>query len=159
MLHHKMGYPSKGHTLLEVCLVILLISLIMSFGFKVASLPSSVLVRSELERLATVVTYLQRKALIEDTSYTITFTESSYQTDTTYTLSTGRFGVIPGVKGPPADPQHEIKSCNKLVIGPQGISAGTVYLTDGRYLYALSSDASEVSCIRKYRYTTKWESL
>jgi len=155
-----MGYPSKGHTLIEVCLVVLLLSFVITFGMKVASLPSSLLLRSELERLATVITYLQRKALIEDTSYTITFDTSSYQADTTWTLNTGRFGTIPGVKGPPSDPKHAItKGCKKLVIRPGSITAGTVYLTDGTSLYALSSDASEVSCVRKYRYDKRWELL
>ena len=155
-----MGSVSSGHTLIEVCLVLLLISFIAGLSLKVVHLSSSVMVRSELERLATVVTYLQRKALIENATFSILFEENSYHADTTWQLATGKFGVLPGVKGPPADPRKLLtKSCEKLVIRPDGISPGTVYLTDGICLYALSSDASEVSCVRKYRYGKKWEQL
>ena len=155
-----MELPPNGHTLIEVCLVLLLISFIAGLSLTVVQLPSSLQVRSELERLSTVITYLQRKAQIEQGTYSISFDENSYTADTTWQLSAGKFGILPGVKGPPADPTRRIKEgCKKLTIGPDGITAGTVYLTDGNCLYALSSDASELSCLRKYRYAGKWEQL
>lgn len=156
-----MGLPSKGHTLIEVCVVLLLISLIAGSSFSLVQVSSSFQVRLELDRLATVVTYLQRKAHIEQTVFTLTFDNDSYTNgDSTWRLSAGRFGVVRDVKGPPADPKKIIREgCKKLMIGPDGITAGTFYLTSGTCLFALSSDASEWSCLRKYRYTSKWELL
>jgi len=113
--HHKMELPPNGHTLIEVCLVLLLISFIAGLSFTVVQLPSSLQVRSELERLSTVITYLQRKAQIEQETYSITFNEDSYTADITWQLSAGKFGVLPNVKGPPADPKKLItEGCKKL---------------------------------------------
>jgi hypothetical protein len=122
-------------------------------------------VRYELDRLATVLRYLQWKAAVEQATYTVTLGTTSYIADKKWQLSSPvRFGSLPGVKGPPYRPTKEInkgceKGCEKFSILPGRISSGAVYLTDGTCQYALTVDASEIICIRKYRYRNRWECI
>ncbi len=114
----------------------------------------------ELDRLATVLRYLQRKALIDKKVYCVQLHKKSYQAEERWTLPNGYFGVLPGIKGPPAEPTHEVKSgIKEIVITPAGIGPGTVYLTDGIHQYALTIDVSEVRRMRMYRYGSQWERL
>ena len=158
LLHHKMGLPSNGHTLLEICVVILLISGIAGFSMKLVVLPSSVLLRAEVEHLVSVLRYLQRKALLEQSGFTITFSEASYIADKPWQLQAGRFGTLAGIKGPPSAPGNkQPKGAALLKVTPERISAGTIYLTDGTVQYAISSDASAYNGIRVYRYDAGWK--
>lgn len=151
---------SKGFFLLELLLVLTLMIVCSSCLFPL--LRSSCL-PFELERLAMVIHYIERKARLEGNTYTVTFHDASYTADKEYIIN-GRFGILPGVKGPPSLPTKPLTKPitfpdQKLVCTPQGPNAGTVYLTDQASLYALTCDPSEAHHIRGYRYDKTWHRL
>jgi len=168
LLHLKKGLPRRGYTLIELCCVLSLIGLIIGLSFGLSRVYTSYTVRSELNRLHTVITYLRRKAVVEQQPQSIRFTSLGYSADREWQLPANViFGIHKAVKGPPSDPKKPLNSAitfrnNTLEIYPDGtVSAGAVYLTDtGRScLYALTSDASAITGVRCYRYRGAWEPL
>ncbi len=106
--------------------------------------------------------FMQRKAMIEGEPCVLYFDIACrrYSAESAQQLSsTVRFGAGDKVKGPPWRPERTIREPttwkNGVVFYPDGtIAAGAVYLTNarGEYTYALTSDASEASHIRRYFY-------
>ena len=153
-----------------MCLVLCLIGsslYLFSFSFTVSVRHR---VWAELDRLYTVIRYLQRKALLDGTTYSVTFDGKlgSYRADTIWHLDKSvRIGIPPGILGPPSKPKEQIShGCswpkNTLEIYPMGsLSAGAVYLSDikGRYIVALTVDASEITGIRRYYYDKTWHPI
>ncbi len=168
MQHLKKVLPPSGYTLIELCCVISLLGLLLGLSFRLARVYHSFSVRTELNRLYTVITYLRRKAIIEQQPQTICFTKKGYRADREWRLAdTVLFGIRKNIQGPPSDPKKPITAAitfrnNTLNIYPDGtLSAGAVYLTDTSRscLYALTSDASAISGVRCYRSRKKWEPL
>ena len=165
MQHLKRVLPPKsGTTLIELSCVIALLGIILCLSIGLLSMQSSFKLRTELDRLQVVITYLRRKAMIENKVMKIEFSKEGYRADKAWQLAKGiSFDILPKVKGPPADPKKPLSHAitfknNTLYLYPDGtVSAGTVYLTDSHTLYALSSDASAISRIRCYRYREKWD--
>lgn len=165
----------SGIALFELCLVMSLMGMalypiLVSFSYVDRS--SVVL---ELDRLYTVLKFIQQKALLDQKSYSVTFDleEGSYTADRVWYL---RAGVCIGfpksflgctIEGPPSKPTKKlIDGCtwpnNTLVVHATGVmGAGALYLTDriGSCLYALTVDASEVTALRRYYYDTSWHLL
>lgn len=129
------------------------------------------MVRGELDQLYTLCYMLQRSAMMFHQSQKITFDVANnvYRYKTTeYKLPNNvRFGVAPGVKGPPSSPDLPVSNPvtfkeNSITFTPDGIiQPGAVYFTDRnqRYTYALSCAVGQVSYLRRYQYTTKWALL
>ncbi len=127
------------------------------------------LVRQEVENLKQFITYAHRLALATGQMQTIhiQITSNSVQgAGRQYQLARGvRFGVIPGVQGPPAAPHSSLTEPitfkdNQIICYPYGtIDAGTVYITDDRanWLYAVSSGVSPVSYLRTYFFDGSWK--
>lgn len=123
--------------------------------------PSSAVARYELNRLTTIFTYLQQKALLTGSTITMTCNMSCFHADTTHELTKPwYFGVLPGIKGPPSRPKKELTTGDACFIIQDGrISSGSLYLTDGVSQYALTVDAADKVCIRSYWYNGTWQQL
>ena len=151
----------KGYLLFELLIILGLLSLLVLW-FRPSNEP---LMRLELERLYTVIHYMRHQALLHERSAVISFTKHGYTADKEYTLAPGlSFGVPRQVLGPPGSPMVPVKEAitwpnQKIVCTPEGsfLGAGTVYITDGSHLYALTNDVSHH--MRAYRYRSSWERL
>ncbi len=121
------------------------------------------LVRTELNRLYAAFVYVRRKALLEGRTQRIIFYEGerSFTVDTTQYLAPQVLFVVPQkVKGPPGNPTKVITRAitfkNSILEAYQDgtLSAGTLYLADEARscLYALTTDASAITGLRRYRY-------
>ena len=122
----------------------------------------------ELNKLHAALVYVRRKALLERKVQKIYFDEKArgYRVDKVYRLSSKvLFGVPKGIKGPPGDPRKPLEKAitwreSILEVYPDGtVSSGAVYLTDESRscLYALTSDASAITGVRRYCYKSSWE--
>ena len=155
--------PKDGFNLLETALVILLLGTICCLSVSFVTVTDHTIIRHELDRLAAVLYYMQRKAVLDHKMYDITFlpTGNQYRAETTHTFACGVcIGLVQGTVGPPSKPTLPLMSAltwpdNKIALYPDGtISAGAVYLTNVKKtcLYALTCDASDGTHIRRYRY-------
>jgi len=157
-----------GFSLIEVMVTIALSTLVVYLLVINVSFLNRSLAIAELNRLCSVLRYLQRFAMINDKKQIIEFDEENNKYSFggfTYRLPNSViFGTLPGVKGPPSAPKKKIKSSitfksSKIVFNSDGIiRPGTIYITDvdRECLYAISCSVAQVSYLRKYRYNGKW---
>lgn len=129
------------------------------------------LVRLELNRLYAALVYVRRKAILEGHTQRVSFTQRSFTLDDELPLAYPvLFGVPQKIKGPPGNPTAVLKKAitfkNAVLEAYHDgtLSAGALYITDdvGSCLYALTTDASAVTGIRRYRYRASsalWEPL
>lgn len=156
----------QGFSFFELMIVIALLAFICSLSISLGKRFQASAVCTELDRLAAVFIFMQRKALLESAACIIVFesASNSYQADHYNTLSPGvYFGILPGVLGPPANPTVKLTDAitfpyHTATFYPDGtIAAGAIYLTDKKsVLYALTTDASAVTHIRCYCYRKGW---
>lgn len=154
-----------GFSLIEIMISISLIALILSFGLLSFRYLNKSLVRSDMEKLYSICTYLQQLAIVTNKKQMLTFDINQncyhYQNHkerlNPYTI----FGFVSkNIKGPPSRPTRTINTpisfiCNKITFTPRGISqSGTIYMTDKnrRYQFALTTPVSQISFLRKYQY-------
>jgi len=160
----------KGFSLIEVMISLGLISLILSFGLLSIKHINRSLVKSDMENLYAICTYLQQVAMVTNKKQFLAFdiasNSYSYHNHTENLSPYTRFGLINNtIKGPPSKPTSIIKKAitfigNKITFTPKGIlQPGTIYLTDKnkQYQYALTIPISQISFLRKYQYTNQWE--
>ena len=167
-----LAMPSKaGFSLVELMLVLALVALLFTLGSINFSFLHRIALRSELDSLHTICQSLQQRAMATNTKQQLIFN----RVDNSYSFGGNthqlphylQFGVISGVKGPPASPNRLVTNPitfkrDIIVFHPDGIiSPGAVYLidTDNQFLYALSSGIAQVSFLRLYRYRSRWEIL
>ncbi len=172
MQHLKRGLQPDlpGSTLLELCTVIMLLGFIVSLSIGFYS-GSTTLVRLELNRLYAALVYVRRKAILEGRIQRVSFTQRSFTLNEELPLAHPvLFEIPPRIKGPPGNPTNLLKKAitfknQFLEAYPDGtLSSGALYLTDdiGSCLFALTTDASAVTGIRRYRYRASlglWEAL
>jgi len=161
----------RAHTLIELLVVIAIIALIAMLAGVPGQFLRRTMVRAEIEKLRTVCTHLQRRAMATGTPQTLQLhcAANHYQIDDErHALANQvRFGTLPGVKGPPASPSQLLNAAttfdkNQIVFQPNGtIQSGAIYLieTGNRYLYALTIGAGAVPYVRTYCYTGQWHPL
>lgn len=166
-----MNQARHGFSLIELMITMTLCVLVITLTAVNVSFLQRGTARSEMEKLFAICMYVQQRALSSGRQLTLEFDEghSSYRFDgrTEKFASAVRFGVPPGVKGPPSQPTSIIKSAitfpgKKIVFYPDGvISSGIAYITDQKYstVYALSNAVAQVSYLRKYGYTNSWKLL
>lgn len=164
-------YYKNGFTLIETMVVVCLFVLVATLGMMQFSFLDSTIVHAEVDKLATVCSYLQQKAIATNTELVVTFDteKNEYRCDTTREVLSQRilFGFLPNVLGSPGSPSHKIEKAitfpnSSIHFYPTGIiSSGTVYLVDKKkhYMYALSNAVSQFSYLRLYRYDGKWKLL
>lgn len=161
----------RGFSLIELLVVMGLLTIIISLVFSTTTFLNRTLVRTEIEKLYMTCRYLQQKARATNASQTLTFDtdRNSYRYgDHEERLHPSvTFGVLPGTKGPPSHPQRVLNKSitfgkKQIQFHPDGIiKPGTVYLIDTTrtFFYALSSPISQISYLRKYAYSGKWQRL
>ena len=160
-----------GFSLIELMVVITIIGLIAVMVRINTSFFTARIVRAQLELLASVCQYARQSALATNTTEIIMFdtqTHSYRWRDRVEKLPLGlRFGVIPGVKGPPSNPTTTLSnpitfSGSRITFYPDGIiQSGTVYMVDAHnsIMYALSNAVAQISYLRMYRYDGAWKLL
>ncbi len=160
----RLWISKPGVTLIELSVVLILMVTFLFIAGAQYGFLQRMIVRAELEKIASICYYLQRVAMIHNKPTTLQFNtvEDSYTyNNATFKLSSHVcFGVPYGVKGPPAYPTNVIDkpvtfSSYKITFHPDGvISSGTLYITDTRkrYAYALSCAVAQVSYLRAYFY-------
>lgn len=160
---------ARGFSLIELTVVLALLAFMLCIGSFYGSFMYRVIVRQEVEKLALICRYLQQSAMVGNLSRVLTFDvkKNGYMYDGCYEKlpNSVEFGTVPGVKGPPANPDHQIQSPitfkdERIVFHPDGIiQAGTVYLIskDRQIMYALSCPVSQVSYMRIYEYDGFWK--
>ncbi|HEV2600696.1 MAG TPA: prepilin-type N-terminal cleavage/methylation domain-containing protein [Candidatus Babeliales bacterium] len=161
----------RGFTLIELMVVIGLTLIMMGIGFKTASFFNEKLVRLELNRFYATCLYAQRFAQATHKQQTLKFNLAHHwyeYNNCRYKLpSQVRFGLVPGVQGPPSAPQQYLTSPasftdNCITFSVHGIiQPGAIYFTDRdrSVLYALSCSVAQHSYLRRYRYDGKWRLL
>lgn len=166
-----MTYTKSGFTLIEVMVVVALFALIVTLGMMQVSFLDNTIVHAEVDKLATVCSYLQQKAITSNSDQNLVCDteKNEYRGDTINEKLSPRvcFGFLPKVLGSPGSPSRPIHKSVTFVNSsihffPTGtISSGTVYLTDKhkKTMYALSNAVSQVSYLRLYRYDGKWKLL
>lgn len=134
----------------------------------------------ELDKLASIFTYLQQRAHATHQTHTATLNPSSNTVSWHRGAKTAQyqlpqnlqFGFILGAYGPPADPiapitqaitfTHQSKPCTINFFSNGKISSGSIYLTDKKqhFMGALTLGISQVSYIRRYMYrASSWVAL
>lgn len=156
-------------TLIELMVVICLCALLAGLAMVHLSFLDRTIVRTEIDKLATVCMYLQQLAIATNSEHYLIFDaqKNEYHFDTYHEKLSQHicFGCLSGVMGPPGNPTHSVEkaitfSGQKICFYPTGvISSGTVYLIDkkGQFQYALSNAVSQVSYLRMYRYDGTWK--
>jgi type II secretory pathway pseudopilin PulG len=152
-----------GSTIVELLVVIAVLAILTSLTIPGLAFLKQNSIGLELDKLQIVCQLLQKKAVSTGQKEYLSFNpneHSYFYLNHFEKLADGLFfGVIPGVKGPPANPKDTITNPitfpgQKITFYPNGtISAGTAYLTNAQNkLYAITVPVSQVSFIRKYQY-------
>jgi prepilin-type N-terminal cleavage/methylation domain-containing protein len=166
-----MIYTKSGFTLIEVMVVLILFALVVTLGMMQLTFLDSTIVHAEVDKFATVCSYMQQKAIASNSDQNLVCdTENNtYRGDNVNETLSSRvcFGFLPNVLGSPGSPTRPINKAvtfadSSIHFFPTGtLSSGTVYLTDKskKNMYALSNAVSQVSYLRLYRYDGKWKLL
>lgn len=153
-----------GYTIIELLVVVAILAILTSLAIPGLLFLKQNSISLEIDKLQIICQSLQKKAVSIGQKQYLSFNVAnhSYFYDNHFErLSQGVFfGIIPGVKGPPANPKELITSPvtfpgQKIIFYPNGtISAGTTYLTNqqNNLLFAITIPVSQVSFIRKYKY-------
>jgi prepilin-type N-terminal cleavage/methylation domain-containing protein len=162
-------YSKSGFTLIEVMVVLALFAFVVMLGMMQLTFLDNTIVHAEVDKLATVCSYVQQKAIASNSDQILVCdTENNkYRGDNVNETLSSRvcFGFLPNVLGSPGSPARVINKAvtfpgSSIYFYPTGtISSGTVYLTDKskKNMYALSNAVSQVSYLRLYRYDGKWK--
>jgi len=162
----------QAFTLIEAMIVICLITLLATLAMMQLSFLDSTIARIEVDKLATVCSFLRQHAIVTNSELVLVCDEqkNEYRCGSIREVLSQRisFGFLPGAMGSPGSPTHQIQKAitfpaSLLHFYPTGIiSSGTVYLVDKKkqYMYALSNAVSQVSFLRLYRYYNgRWKIL
>lgn len=176
MIHRPRGSVSNGFALIELSVVIALMIIIMVLTFQGFTFFHRMAVHAELDTIYTHLLAASRRAAVDHEPHIVTFdqTKNAYSSvhriaHNNYQLSADvTFGLLPGVKGPPAQPKSLVRNPitfekQRIILHPDGkIQPGTIYITDAqkRWQYALSVPVGTVSHLRRYRYShAQWEQI
>lgn len=167
---------SNGFALIELSVVIAVLMVILVIGLQSFSFYQRLVLHHEVDMLHAQFLAASNRARVEQQVHEIQLNgpENSYQilgsrSQTIHKLSSGiSFGLLPGIKGPPAQPKGIVRipitfEKQRMVCFPTGtLQPGTLYITDTqkRWQYALSVPVGTISYLRKYRYhNNHWELL
>ena len=151
--------------MIELLVVITVLAILISLAMPSLLFLKQNSIGLELDKLQITCQLLQKKAVSTGQKEYLSFNiqqRSYFYSNHFEKLADGIFfGIIPGVMGPPANPKEIITSPitfpeQKITFYPNGtISAGTAYLTNGQnnLLSAITAPVSQVSFIRKYKYS------
>jgi type II secretory pathway pseudopilin PulG len=171
----------KSFSIFELLLVLAAIAILFTITIPRLSFFSHFLLQGEVEKLFSTFNYLQQKAIASNSEQELFFDlaknyyfykskDDSQRLIEQKLPQQIKFGFLPNSMGPPSSPSKSISSSitfkyvnenqfRATFLGNGSISPGTLYLVDIKknHMMALSCSISQVSCIRKYRYTSgKW---
>ena len=166
----------KSFSLVELLAVVFVMIILLSFTTQKFLFFNKFILKNEVDRIFTLFSYLQQKAITSNTQQEIIFNlqNDSYlmnlQSKENKLASVVRFGFLPNSYGPPSDPKKTIKDAitfkkiedNKFKVtfcSDGKIETGSIYFVDKDYKYmlAITIPVSNVSYIRKYEYKNgKW---
>lgn len=164
-------YTKSGFTLIELMVVFCLFTLVVTLAMIQFSFLDDTIAHAEIDKLATVCSYLQQKAIASNSDKLLVCDteKNEYRGDNINEKLSSRvcFGFLPNVLGSPGSPSGIIHKAitfadSSIHFYPTGtVSSGTLYLTDKnkKIMYALSNAVSQVSYLRLYRYDGKWKLL
>ena len=156
-----------GSLLIELCLAIVILSVMVTISIPNFAYLNRLTVRSELEKLDSVFSFLKCLSISKNSECVLSFDIKNgcyfFEGRHEKLPISVKFGAPDGACGPPGGPNKPIKKPvtfkkGRVVFYPTGImDSGSVYLVDssGKYGYALSNAVSHVSHIRKYRFENK----
>ena len=157
-------WNKKSFTLIELTITLALVMLAISISLPVVLNTHHLYVATQARTLQVTCWALQQQAFAQNKQITLKFNQTNnsyncYPAQHTKLAPRVKFGVIPGVLGPPASPQkqltHAITFLDEIIVFyPDGrISPGSVYLVDDarRILYAVTVSVASISSVRLYR--------
>jgi hypothetical protein len=161
-----------GFSLVELAVTIALLILLSSLATVLVRPRESLAPRSFLVSLRATCHALRQRAMMTNQPYSLRFDVGKKRYNyagASHPLPDGvRFGVIDGIKGPPANPRSVIKAPVTFVNSTAtfnakgGMSAGTIYVTDSdkKHCYALSCPVGDISMLRLYSWhDDRWNVL
>lgn len=162
---HSLWINTRAFTLIELSITLALIAMIAAISLPVVLNVNRLLVSSQAKVLQLTCWATQQQAVAQNKELNLTFNETNSCYGTPEEQATKlspkvKFGILPGVLGPPASPTKHLDSAitfanKKIIFYPNGrISPGSIYLIDEnrQTLYAITVPVSSVSYIRRYRY-------
>lgn len=165
LLHKKKWlHKQQGYGLLQLGILLSVLVVIAMVSLPRLSFLQHQLYRTEIEKMMLMCKYLQRLALVhnQDQYLHIFPNESCYEGagHREYLPRGLTFSVLPGVYGPPSNPQQLLQAYttfkdDRIVFYAQGImQSGTIYLADrdNKLMYAISSAVSPIAHLRAYTY-------
>lgn len=168
---HKTNQNKTGFTLFEMTVVLALIATIATLCLPTINFFKRNTGHLAVETLRMTIMMLHQRALTTGKQCTLVFDQCnhtySYNSDVVKLPATLRFGVQPGVLGPPSAPKSPIKKsitlpAHRVRFGPGGIiDAGTIYMVDSsiNVMYAITIPVTHDPYVRAYRYTKQWKML
>lgn len=159
----------KAFSLIEVMVCLSIILLGMGVCMQQQGIFKRMIIRQEMNRLFHEIYAVRSVAMIQGEPREIRFDRIAHRYESGgiwHDLpAVIKFGVLPGIQGPPSRPQSAIVDPihfvgHRITCYPDGtIQAGTIYVIDddALYQYAITSGASSVSLLRKYRYDGSWQ--
>ncbi len=161
-------YVKRGFFLIELMMALCLIIFMVSIGVVQLSFLEGTQSHCELRKLMSACLYMQQRAIAtnKELHLIVDIYNNEYRFDVYREKlpKNVRFGIVPGVKGPPGNPTGLIHNAvtfpqHRICFYPTGIiSSGTVYLVCNNKLCALSNAVSQLSYMRIYYYDGGWKS-
>ncbi len=153
-----------GYSLLEICIVLLLIALVTTFGVSSVRFLNNFSVNAALHTIRATCKQLQQRAQSTQATQTLTVDQKNnclrHDHGTIKLNNTIQINTLNDVLGPPGSPRNKITNAvtfkhNVITFYKNGsISGGTIYLTDNgnSYQYALSNSIGSVPTLQLYRW-------
>jgi len=153
-----------GFSLIELTIILALVSLIACLTLPLLTFFNRFALLAQAEKIVSMVTYVQHKAIIEHETHTLTLdTAHARYMDDKFTEILNppiQFGIKPNTYGPPSKPTTLLTrpstfANDQILFYPNGtISSGTVYLTDTSkaFMYAISIGVAQMPYVRLYRH-------
>jgi type II secretory pathway pseudopilin PulG len=163
---------SNAYSLVEVCIVLVILSVLVTITVPSFTTFNNQLVGAEIRKLCSFIRLCSYRAMMTNSPQTIIFDQihnayhcGNYREELSHEVT---FGAGPRVYGPPSNPTKPISKAitfgkNRLIVYPDGtMQSGALYLTNNNktITYALTSPVGPVSHIRNYRYDShSWQLL
>lgn len=161
-----------GYSLIELCIVLLLITLVTTFGVTSVTFLNNFNVNAALHTIRATCKQLQQRAQSTQKTHTLIIDQKNnclrYNHSKIHLNKIIQINTLDQVFGPPGSPQKTPCSPvtfkkNIITFYKNGsISSGTIYLTDqnNQHQYALSNSIGSVPTLQLYRWKNcVWQTI